>query len=312
MNSAITYPVQVLREHLTQIEAAISVCLAEPDPKSVHQLRTETRRVEALLLLLALVPGLPEHRKQAAALLRAIAKLRRAAGKVRDLDVHRKMLESLTAGDDNKNKDATGADSANKRSADPAGLSKSAKKLRKHMGAERDKAATALEKLLEKRQVKIAGATEDLMSVLEPAEDLTLNAPDVLRDAQSVLTRNGLLKPSEIAALTGKDLHTVRKAAKAARYVAESVADDPALREAARALEALQDAGGQWHDTLELARAARRSFGKNHPLTALFRQEREATLEAYRTALQANAAKEAPAAKRKSAKRVASKQKAVA
>lgn len=311
MSSAVTYPVQIIREHLTELEAALSVCLTEPDTKSVHKLRTESRRVQALLLLLALVPGLPEHRKQAAAFLRVIATLRRAAGEVRDLDVHRKMLEFLTSRTQKADeKSSSGTKPAKGLVNNSAELSKSARKLRKHMGAERDKAAAKLQKLLGKRQTKTARAAESLMSVLEPAKDLALPAQDVLRDADSVLARDGLLKLGDIAEFKEKDLHTVRKAAKAARYVAESVEDDPALNQAARAFESLQDAGGQWHDALELAKASRRCFGKDHSLTALYRKERDRKLEAYRAALKSRVADEESTEKRKPAKQTLSKRKA--
>ncbi len=314
MSSSVALPVQALREHITALEAAITVCLADPGHKPVHKLRTETRRVEALLLLLALVPGLPEHRKEAAALLRALAKLRRAAGTVRDLDVHRKMLEEFAETEDGlahggipsigtppaKAKSAekappAAAKSRAKSTADQAQsaaahLRDAATDLRKQMARERDKAAAALQDLLKERQTKTARAAEKLLAVLEPAQDLALPAPDLLRDAESVLTRAGLLHPNTLPKLEEDDLHSVRKAAKAARYVAEALPDDHALSEAARGFEALQEAGGQWHDALELARAARRYFGKSHDLTVAYKQQRDTKLKAYRAALSARAA----------------------
>lgn len=314
MSSSVTFPVQVLREHITALEASISVCLADPDHKPVHRLRTETRRVEALLLLLALIPGLPEHRKQAATLLRALARLRRAAGEVRDLDVHRKMLEQFAEAEDARadhQSSTNGAGprkNASARSKSPAhakapasahkaaaeakaatALSRAASDLRKHMGRARDKAAAALQDLLKDRQARTARASEALLKVLQPAADLALPAPDLLRDAESVLSRGGLLKPEALPTLKEDDLHTVRKAAKAARYVAEALPDDQTLAEAARRFESLQEAGGQWHDALELARAARRYFGKGHDLTAAYRVQRDQKLKAYRARLSAPA-----------------------
>ena len=312
MSSSQTFPVQVLRGHITALEAAISVCLADPGHKPVHRLRTETRRVEALLLLLALIPGLPEHRKQAAALLRALGKLRRAAGEVRDLDVHRKMLEEFAEAEDAEAGHAPAANGAGPhkpaakqgsapvksapakaasahRKGPAAQLSEAAADLRKHMGRERDKAAAKLQDLLRQRQVKTAGAAQNLLGVLEPAQDFALPAPDLLRDAESVLAREGLLTPKAVPALKEDDLHAVRKAAKAARYVAEALPGDPALTEAARAFESLQEAGGQWHDALEIARAARRFFGKSHELTTAYRKQRDAKLKSYRAALTARA-----------------------
>ncbi len=335
MSSSVVFPVQVLREHITGLEAAISVCLATPDGKPVHKLRTETRRAEALLLLLALVPGLPEHRKEASALLRSLAKLRRAAGEVRDLDVHRKMLEEFS---EPEQPEATSAASSNgtgtahtRKSAksgsrkparnaeaaareDSAALLDAAIELRKHMGRQRHKAAVALQNLLKDRQAKTARASEKLLKVLDPAKDLALPAGDLLRDAESVLSRDGLLKPDAIAALKEDDLHSVRKAAKAARYLAESLPEDQSLVEAARRFEELQEAGGQWHDALELARAARRYFGKAHELTAAYREQRDRNLAVFRAALTARIPRNARQEKRKpaSAKRPASRGRAAA
>lgn len=290
-------PVQVLREHVTALEAALSVCLADPDGKPVHRLRTQTRRVEALLMLLELLPSLPAHRKPSTQLKRCLKKLRRAAGEVRDLDVHRKLLEGLASAekDDAAFGDAepdlgpeTLADSDD--STNTAVLSHSAGELRERLGRERVEAAKDLQDLLRHQQSKTARAAEKLLEALEPAKNFALPSPDLLRDAELVLTRDGLLKRAGERKLNGEELHTVRKAAKRARYLAEMLPEDALLVEAAQGFEALQEAGGQWHDALELAQAARQHFGKAHLLTALYRAEREQRLETYRAALASRAA----------------------
>ncbi len=55
---------------------------ADPPPEDVHRLRTQTRRREAMVDALTL-----GHNKKARGLLKAITPLRKAAGKVRDMDV---------------------------------------------------------------------------------------------------------------------------------------------------------------------------------------------------------------------------------
>ncbi len=325
MTASTAYPIQILQEHVTGLEAAISVCLAEPGHKPVHRLRTETRRVEALLLLLDLIPELPEHRREAAALTRALGKLRRVAGKVRDLDVHRRMLEALAeSGVDSagvpaeskavesgqepadkgraKTKARRGAKAATFPEATQthAGLlQESAKELRKQLGHERDKAAIALQDVLRKRQVKTSKAAEDLLLLLEAARDFALPGPDLLRDAEAIFSRDGLLRSGPVTKLDKGDLHTIRKAAKAARYLAESLPENATLVAAARRFETLQEAGGQWHDAMELARAARRYFGKSHELTAAYREDRSRKLESYQKTLAstANSAKPASSSK---------------
>lgn len=323
MGASVVYPVQVLREHLSGLEAAITVCLADPDHKPVHKLRTETRRVEALLALLALIPDLPDHQKEAEATQRALTKLRRAAGKVRDLDVHRKMLESFADEEDElgarpaeaKGK-AHNANEGNGASAKPAKgkaakaksagtdaggastaqdaalLSASAKELRDHLSQSRQKAAQELVALLRKRQVKTAKAAQELLQVLCAAEEVPLPGAELLKDAEGLLSRDGLLGKTPISDLGEDELHTIRKSAKRARYLAESLPEDEALTAAAGRFEAMQDAGGQWHDALEIARAARRFFGKGNELVAAYRQERDEKLEAYRALLAENTVKQ--------------------
>lgn len=308
MESAVTYPVPLLREHTTALEAALSVCLADPGHKPVHKLRTATRRVEAQLILLGMVPSLPEHRKEAEKLLRGLKKLRRAAGEVRDLDVHRKMLDEL-AGEDGEGQngakatksDGPGKKAAAKRqsakgadrdgsaaqAANADAIRQAAADLRRRLGDRRNDAAVALQDLLKKRQVKVARAAEGLLKVLEPAQEVALPREELLRDAEAVLERDRLLEDGDVDGLSEDELHTLRKAAKAARYLAETLPEDALLKGAAERFESLQEAGGQWHDALQLARTARRYFGKGHELTAAYREQRDQMLAAYRKALAA-------------------------
>lgn len=89
------HPVEAFHASLTTLEALLSQCLATPEVRAVHKLRTQTRRVEAMLTLLSLMPELPGHGKPSDALSRQLRRIRRAAGRVRDLDVHRNMLEGF-------------------------------------------------------------------------------------------------------------------------------------------------------------------------------------------------------------------------
>lgn len=322
MSAELTFPVQVLREHTTALEAAISVCMADPDHKPVHKLRTETRRVEAELVLLAQLAEVPEHRGETNGLLKQLKKLRRAAGKVRDLDVQRKLLDEFadpeavngSSGDGagaqtkaahgtakkaarGKAKQANGAkrNGANADGSGPAAdggsdaaqsaLQKGASDLRAHMGKQRDALAADLLKLLKKRQTKAASAAEKLLKTLEPAEELALEADHLLHHAHGLLERDGLLARGDAGELSKNDLHTIRKAAKRARYLAETLPENAAAAEAARHFESLQETGGQWHDLLELAREARRYLGKGHELTVRLAEERDRRLELYRSAL---------------------------
>ncbi len=328
MKAAVLYPVQVLQAHVAELQTMMAACLSDPDHKPVHKLRTATRRVEAVLLLLGLVPGLPAHRKEVAATRRALRKLRRAAGTVRDLDVHRKMLEAFAGAEEAVAEEETargdaakgemvenvaltdgamaqtepgdasspaGADeaegSAEVASINPAAkaqamrLQAAAEELRAELGSDRDEAAAALQTVLRKRQVETTEDLDTLLAVLLPARDVALSGADLLSDAEAVLLQAGPFGRRRIAKLDEDELHNVRKAAKKARYLAEALPGDAALATAARRFEALQEAGGQWHDALEIAEAARRHFGKKHELAVTYREDRDRKLESYREAL---------------------------
>lgn len=68
-------PIRDLRKSLHDLPG-------DPAPKAVHKLRTRSRRVEALVAALQ-----PQPKKSVRRLLKSIKPLRKAAGKVRDIDV---------------------------------------------------------------------------------------------------------------------------------------------------------------------------------------------------------------------------------
>jgi hypothetical protein len=49
----------------------------------------------------------------------------------------------------------------------------------------------------------------------------------------------------------------------------------------ARRIEELQDAGGSWHDLLDLATACHKAFGAEHPLSRVLEHLRDAQLDRY-------------------------------
>lgn len=279
----LTYPVRILHDQLTALEAALSVCLADPVRHAVHRVRTLTRRVEAQLVLLDHLAEVPEHRKQADRLRRELKRMRRAAGDVRDLDVHCKRLEELTASTEHRQTAASQA------------LFQGATKLLKDLEAERANEAKHLRKLLEKHQVKLAAAAEKLLKTLEPTEKLTLTGAALVDQAKALPRRDGLLENNDPASLKQDELHSLRKSAKAARYMAETAPKSATARSAAQHFQVLQQAGGLWHDALELSQAARRYLGKGHELTVTFVAERDRLLERYRQALEAERPARKPA-----------------
>jgi CHAD domain-containing protein len=255
-------PVETLREHATALEAALAVCLGDPGPRPVHKLRTETRRIEAQLLLLEQMRGLPPFRKETAKVRRHLKKLRRAAGCVRDLDVQHKLLKIEETRP------------AARRDARTMAM------LRKQR---REEAVEELLKQLEKRQAKLANALEALLEALESAAHLELAATEVLAMAERQFRNTRELKVEEP---TTDQLHTLRKTAKVARYVAENAPDSRRVKQTAKQYESLQQAGGEWHDWMELAKDAKEELGLHHALVGAFGRKCERRLNRFQKLLE--------------------------
>lgn len=258
------HPIRSLREQVTALEAAITLCLAEPKTKPVHRVRTMTRRIEGQLAMLEVLPKIPKHRKQAAAARKLLKKLRRAAGDVRDIDVQLDLIDQVTA------KDAS------------ADLKKDAAKLREQLERDRDDHAGKLVKVLKKRQSEVTLALEDLLEALEPVETLSLTATALTKLTETWYRKNVPPKAGKT-----KDnpeyLHTIRKTAKLARYIAENAPENAKTpRKLAEEFESLQQSGGEWHDWMVLAEIARRNVGRTSALTKMLAGRNDTALQAYR------------------------------
>jgi CHAD domain-containing protein len=253
------YPIQSLRDHATEMEAAILMCMAEATPRVVHKLRTESRRIEAYLDLLGSMKDLPPYRAKAAKALRQLHKVRKAAGVVRDLDVQQRLI------DDHLPEDSLAA------REDADALHQVRLKARKH-------AARDLQEVLAKRKRKIARRLEKLIMALEPAMELHIPPAKLLRLSKKEFDATHALI---IRNPTSEHLHGIRKAAKVARYQAELAGSEQA-KVVAKRFKGLQEAGGHWHDWMDLAAQAREELGEGHPTTEHFEKVCEGHLGEFR------------------------------
>ena len=215
-------------------------------------------------------------------MLRALSKLRREAGKVRDLDVQRKLLDRAPEQDV---------------SAGEAALERQARKLRRTLKERRDDLAGELQGKLGQRSRSTSRKLEKLMSVLEPAEETVIPTAKITELTRSWFRAN--VPPGVGDGSNSDSLHSIRKIAKLARYIAESAVAPagPAQRrpggqsqrqstgELAREFETLQQSGGDWHDLLTLSAIARHELGKRDPLTRELDRRCEAALAAYQEQL---------------------------
>jgi len=181
---------------------------------------------------------------------------------VRDLDVQRELLENEETQSDAK--------------PDVRAMAR----LRKQR---REEAADELLEQLEKRQTKLANTLEALLEALEPAAHLKLAATELLAMVERQFRNNRELKAQQP---TTDQLHKLRKTAKVARYLAENAPDSRRAKQTAKQYESLQQAGGEWHDWMELTKEAKEELGRHHALVDVFGRKCNRHLDQFHKLLQ--------------------------
>lgn len=241
-------------------------CLAKPGKRAVHKLRTSTRRIEAQLELLSMLPELPAHDKPRQKVHRLLKKLRQAAGDVRDLDVQRDLV----------------AESAPRKRGPQYSdeVRKEGRQLRQELKRQRGKHADELAAVLKQEKADLPLAFKGLFDSLEAAESLAISEADL---TSMVRTWYGQHSPAVTPDPNQvEQLHDIRKQAKLARYLAESAPASAAkARRMAAEFEDLQEAGGEWHDWVLLAEVARTELGDSAKLPQLFASRAEKSLKLF-------------------------------
>jgi CHAD domain-containing protein len=245
---------QALFEKLQQISRLSSGA----GPEVVHQLRTTIRRIETV------VGARPEPGRNEKKLLKQLRRLRRRAGKVRDLDVQIEALRSLGL-------EGITRDRARVMSFLQQARAKQERKLQRSF---QDEADSGLRKRLRR-------ASDHLQQELpKPAE---------LQPAQGRLLSAALDKFAAAVkrrpTLTEENLHAFRIDCKRARYLAEMAGEGPGVTEVIEQLKGIQDSIGTWHDWLTATATARNVLspaGQLPLLSALRTGTRAKYLEALR------------------------------
>lgn len=192
--------------------------------QNVHRFRTNSRRVEVLIDQLS-----PDTRNKRKAV-KLLAKLRKKAGKLRDVDVQIASLKELKV-----------PDRQNHRA-----------QLLEILSEDRGRRARKLAKAVD------TATLEELRKRLRRERtELKLDGIDPLQLAMNQLPKLGQVP------LTEKTLHAFRIAAKHARYLAELAGDAPAAKVFVAELKRAQDAIGEWHDVLKLEEKAEKRFGSS-------------------------------------------------
>ncbi len=243
----------------------LAECLAsghDPQVEAVHHLRTGTRRVEATLETLAReagARGLKEPVEEARQRwLKQLKKVRRAAGRVRDLDVHRDLLCQHYLGEH----DDLSAAVAEASSADlgKTPLYEQAHLLDRWLHARRTDAAENLVGTLEDHRRRLHEAEQRFITAVGAVPAVSGRKP---RSAGQLALEDYLRLMDQMPHLDAANLHDFRKGAKKARYVAESDNTDTAAQAVAKAIKRVQDSIGDWHDLEVLAAEAREALGSD-------------------------------------------------
>jgi CHAD domain-containing protein len=215
----------------------------DPAPASVHKFRTNSRRIEALLSEVA--SNLNRNDKK---LLKLLSRLRKKAGRVRDLDVEIASLRSLKIPEGN----------GHKSQFVDALVEERAKREEKLARAFDRETANEVRKRLTRAASEI-----DLPKNIEP---LTLTL--------SKLAKLG----RDHVPLTEKTLHQYRIIGKRARYIAELADHDLEAKRVVDQLKHMQDVIGDWHDWLKLTQRAEALFGgvRDSALVAMLRNVTQA------------------------------------
>jgi CHAD domain-containing protein len=203
---------------------------------SVHSFRTGARRLQILCEQL-----LPERDRNQKKLLKLLSRMRKRAGKIRDLDAQLAALRSLKVLQQPRRKTQ---------------LMQALIELR----AENEK---RLRKALTKEAVReVRKRLRRARKDLQPKE-----IHDPLEVAREMLSQTANPKGS----LTEEVLHQQRIVTKHARYVAEFAPKSPEADRLIAQLKHAQDALGDWHDWLMLTQTSVQHLGDVHqsPLVAL-------------------------------------------
>src|SRR5882757_99155 len=257
----------VYNEQWATLAQTITACRLKPGKKAVHALRTSSRRISAIIEKVhedhPRTLSLNHSTEQA---LRQLKKLRKLAGAIRDLDMHRKLLKSLQQ---ERKPHSNESSLTAEPDSDIAALSGWLKDRRRDAAAE-------LQHALKKQELKLEDRLEELQKAIELHPGQTTSP---LTTARRWFARASTShKP-----LNAENLHDLRKRTKTARYLAELEPTSQSARSFVRDLQRMHDAIGDWHDWQMLAIEVNKALGKEH--TTLSRQIMEQRERAFQTAL---------------------------
>jgi CHAD domain-containing protein len=228
------FDIERIHKAARRVQSFLKKNSRRPSADAVHHLRTSTRSLETAFTTLGL-----DSKKRVARLLRDLGKVRKRAGRVRDMDV-------LTA---------------NAMSARPHGEKDCRVQLLEHLGAERTSDAGKLHRIIEKTGPHLR---RDLKQTAKRVEKLLRQADSHAVDsdaapvamAKSIQLATDLQRP---ARLDRTNLHSYRLKVKELRNVL-LLSDQGDDQEFVQQLGGVKDAIGEWHDWEELVAIAAKAL----------------------------------------------------
>jgi CHAD domain-containing protein len=218
-------PVKKLRKMVKRIRK-------QPLPEQVHDLRTNTRRLEATMTALSL-----DSRRNARKLLKDLSRIRKRAGKVRDMDVLTACAATIDAGEEQDCK----------------------VQLLEHLGAERRKLAKNLHTTVAKNAQPVRRRLKQFSDEIDRFLCLDEDHACDPAKASAQAAAAALALSSELATtparLGRQNLHPYRLKVKELRNVLRMAKGD-ANKKSVETLGTVKGLIGEWHDWEELLATA--------------------------------------------------------
>lgn len=209
---------------LKRLRKALKSLPGDPSAKNVHELRTQTRRLEAISDALML-----EHKRPTRRLLKTVTPVRKVAGSVRDMDVL--VGNVLAMAQDRKDESLI--------------------RLIEHLGEQRVEGARDLRRSVAKRGKDAQRSLKSYTRLVEKQFPGKSKMKTTSATAPVALAT----EIEEWPTLTATNIHPFRIKVKQLRYMLQLSGGGD--KELVDALGKVKDEVGDWHDWQELARIAR-------------------------------------------------------
>jgi CHAD domain-containing protein len=200
----------------------------EPTPETIHKLRTSARKLEAFFGTLS-----PDSQKNERQLIKELRRIRKRAGKLRDIDVLTADLAAVHVD----------------------GETDCQVRILEHLGGDRQRQAGKLRDLIGHRRAKLKARLRRASATLDKSLQATEPQLASLAAAESLRLSSELKLPKR---LNKRNLHAYRLKLKQLRYVLELAPDPPQFVED---LGEAKNAIGEWHDWEELVAIANEVLG---------------------------------------------------